>query len=242
MHQYAGLCPSSRVLPRIRRCSSCGMMRRRIHERYLARAAYFRRVMAFTEDDRCYRPNVPKSPILPLAAAVTAVTAVALGASPALGAPLSQGKRDEVRAVAFPLLAVKGQEPASVGSHVSHSSHVSGSGGGHVSHVSHSSHVSSVPGPPPPTAPVAPPPAPAAPPPAATTPTPTPTPTPTASVTTSGPPAVAPAQGSQPGSTTVVASVSPTASSGHGCMFVLAAPFGAVASSIRRFARRRSLR
>ena len=70
---------------------------------------------------------MPKSPILPLAAAVTAV---ALGASPALAAPLSPGKRDEAKAVAFPLLAVKGQAPAGVGSHVSHSSHVSGSGAG----------------------------------------------------------------------------------------------------------------
>ena len=77
---------------------------------------------------RWYGPVVPKSPILPLAAAVTAV---ALSAAPAQAAALSPGKRDEVKVVAFPLLAVKGQTPASVGGHVSHSSHqshVSGSG------------------------------------------------------------------------------------------------------------------
>src|ERR1700735_4729127 len=89
---------------------------------------------------------VRKSPIIPLAAAVTAVTAVALGASPGAAAPLSPGKRDEAKAVAFPLLAVKGDGPAAVNSHVSHQSHVSG-GPGHISHVSHSSHISSVPGP-----------------------------------------------------------------------------------------------
>jgi hypothetical protein len=56
---------------------------------------------------------VPKSPILPLAAAVTAVT---LAASPAQAAPLLAGKRDEVvKVVAFPLLAVKGQAPAGQG-------------------------------------------------------------------------------------------------------------------------------
>ena len=49
----------------------------------------------------------------------------------------SPGKHDEAKAIAFPLLALKGQAPASAGSHVSHSSHVSGSGPGHVSHVSH---------------------------------------------------------------------------------------------------------
>ena len=69
---------------------------------------------------RWYGPVVPKSPILPLAAAVTAV---ALGAAPAQAAPLSPGKRDGATVVAFPLLAVKGQAPASVGCHVSHSSH-----------------------------------------------------------------------------------------------------------------------
>ena len=201
--------------------------------------------MAFIEDHRCYRPSVAKSRVVPLAAAVTAVTAVALGASPALAAPLSPGKRDEVKAVAFPLLAVKGQALADVGSHVSHSSHVSGSGDGHVSHVSHSSHVSSVTVPVPTTAaPVAPPP----PPPAATIPpqspsqSPTPTPSPTASMTTGGSPVVAPAQSSQPGSPAVVGSTTPAASSGHGCMFVLVAPFGAVAGRIRRFTRRRSSR
>jgi hypothetical protein len=213
-----------------------GMMRWRIHELNLARNAYFPRIRVFTEDHRCYRLSVAKSPILPLAAAVTAV---ALSASPALAAPLSPGKQDQVKAVAFPLLAVKGQAPASVGSHVSHSSHVSGSGGGHVSHVSHSSHVSSVPVPVPvPTtaAPVAPPPpAPAA---ATTPPSPSQSPTPTASVTTGGAPVVVPSQSS----TAVVTSVSPTASSSHGCMFVLVAPFGAVAGGIRRFVRRRSSR
>jgi hypothetical protein len=211
-----------------------GMMRWRIHELNLARNAYFPRIRVFTEDHRCYRLSVAKSPILPLAAAVTAV---ALGASPALAAPLSPGKQDQVKAVAFPLLAVKGQAPASVGSHVSHSSHVSGSGGGHVSHVSHSSHVSSVPVPVPTTAaPVAPPPpAPAA---ATTPPSPSQSPTPTASVTTGGAPVVVPSQSS----TAVVTSVSPTASSSHGCMFVLVAPFGTVAGGIRRFVRRRSSR
>src|ERR1700722_1722742 len=83
---------------------------------------------------------MPKSPILPLAAAVAALT---LGASPAQAAPLSPGKRDGAKVVAFPLLALRGQAPASVGYHVSHSSHVSGSGS-HLSHVSHSSHVSAV--------------------------------------------------------------------------------------------------
>jgi hypothetical protein len=90
---------------------------------------------------RCYRPDVSKSPILPLAAAVTAL---ALGALPAQAATLSPGKRGEATVVAFPLLALRGQAPASVGSHVSHSSHVSGTGG----HNSHVSHVSSVPAPP----------------------------------------------------------------------------------------------
>ena len=69
--------------------------------------------------DNAHGPVVPKSRILPLAAAVTALT---LGASPAQAAQLSPGKRDEAKVVAFPLLAVKGQEPASVGYHVSHSS------------------------------------------------------------------------------------------------------------------------
>ncbi|MGH3253604.1 MAG: hypothetical protein ACRDOI_46350 [Trebonia sp.] len=181
-----------------------------------------------------------KPRILPLAAAVTAVTAVSLGASPALASPLSQGKRDEVKAVAFPLLAVKGQEPASIGAHVSHSSHVSGSG---IGHVSHASHVSSVPGPVPTTAvPAAPPPA--APPPAATVPpaATTPSPTPTASLTTSGPPVVAPTQGSTSSSPAVVATVSPSTSKGHGCAFVLVAPFGALAGRIKRYPRRRSSR
>jgi outer membrane biosynthesis protein TonB len=217
-----------------------GMVRPHIHELCLAKDAYSPRVRAFTEDHRCYRPSVSRSPILPLAAAVTAV---ALGASPALAAPLSPGKRDEVKVVAFPLFAAKGQAPASLGSHVSHSSHVSGSGG-HVSHVSHLSHVSSVPAPVPTTAPVAPPPTTAAPPPppATTTPPPSPSqsPIPTASLITSVPPVIAPTQDNQPSSPAVVTSASPTTSSGHGCAFVLVAPFGAIAGGIRRFARRRS--
>jgi hypothetical protein len=241
MYEHATICPPFHGGPKFADVCRVGMQRWLIHELHLSHNPYFPRMMAFTEDSRCYCPNVAKSPILPLAAAVTAVTAVALGASPAQGAPLSQGKRDEVRAVAFPLLAVKGQEPASVGSHVSHSSHVSGSGGGHVSHVSHSSHVSSVPGPAPTSAvPVAPPPAP--PPAPAATASASPTPTPTTSATTSGPAVVAPAQGSQSSSPAVVASVSPTTSSGHGCAFVLVAPFGALASGIKRFSRRRSSR
>lgn len=88
----------------------------------------------------CYRLAVPKSPILPLAAAVAAV---ALTAAPAVATSTAPGKRDEVKVVAFPLAAVKSQVPASLESHVSHSSHVSGSGS-HVSHSSHSSHTSSV--------------------------------------------------------------------------------------------------
>lgn len=90
---------------------------------------------------RCYRLAVPKSPILPLAAAVAAVT---IGATPAMAASTLPGKRDEATVVAFPLAAVKIQAPANLESHVSHSSHVSSSGGGHVSHSSHSSHTSSV--------------------------------------------------------------------------------------------------
>ena len=89
----------------------------------------------------CYRLAVPKSPILPLAAAVTAVT---LAASPALATSTSPAKRDDAKVVAFPLVAVKSQITANLESHVSHSSHVSSSGGGHVSHSSHSSHTSSV--------------------------------------------------------------------------------------------------
>jgi len=183
---------------------------------------------------RCYRPDVSKSPILPLAAAVTAL---ALGALPAQAATLSPGKRGEATVVAFPLLALRGQAPASVGSHVSHSSHVSGTGG-HNSHVSHVSHVSSVPAPPPPTsaAPVTSQP----PPPAAITTSPSPAP---AASNTNGSPAVAP-QGSPAavgsGSPAVVGSGSPTSTSGSGsgCAFFVVAPFGALRSGVRRLARR----
>ena len=68
---------------------------------------------------------MPKSTILPLAAAVTAVT---LAASPALATSTFPGKRDDAKVVAFPLVAVKSQVTANLESHVSHSSHVSGSG------------------------------------------------------------------------------------------------------------------
>jgi len=172
-------------------------------------------------------PAVPRSRILPLAAAVTAV---ALGASPAVAAPVSPGKHDDARVVAFPLLAVKGLAPASDGSHVSHvshSSHVSGTGG-HVSHASHASHVSSVPNPGPATTAAQPPVAPI-----------TASPTSAVNTNTSGPPAVAPVQGSSlMGSSAGLGSGSPAASSGGGCAFVIVAPFGALVSWIRRLARR----
>jgi hypothetical protein len=183
-------------------------------------------------DNRWYRPDVSKSPILPLAAAVTALT---LGALPAQAAPLSAGKRDAGSVVAFPLLALRGQASASVGSHVSHvshSSHVSGTGG-HNSHVSHVSHVSSVP-PPPPTsaAPVTsqPPPPPVS-------------PAPVGSSGSGGSSAVAP-QGSLTGSPAVVGSGSPTSSTsnGSGCAFFIVAPFGALMRGIRRLVRRRKAR
>lgn len=179
---------------------------------------------AFRSAHRWYRPAVSKSPIIPLAAAVTAV---ALGASPAVAAPLSPGKRDEAKVVAFPLLAVKGQAPASVGfhvSHVSHSSHVSGTGG-HVSHVSHSSHVSSVPNPGSPAT--------VAPPAVVAT-----TPSPNLSANMSGSPVVGPAPGSPVGSSAVLGSGSPAASNGGGCAFVIVAPFSALAGGIRRLALR----
>jgi len=175
---------------------------------------------------RWYGPVVPKSPILPLAAAVTAV---ALSASPAQATPLLAGKRDDVKVVAFPLLAVKGQLPASVGGHVSHSSHqshVSGSGGGHASHVSHHSHVSSVPAP---TSVAtggtqAPPPA---------------SPTPAASAEYSGGSSAAvPSSGSLASSSADLASGSPATSNGGGCAFVVVAPFTALVGWIRRLARR----
>jgi hypothetical protein len=177
---------------------------------------------------------VPKSPILTLAAAVTAV---ALGATPAHAATLSPGKRDEVKVVAFPLLAVKGQAAGDVGAHVSHSSHsshVSGSGS-HASHASHASHTSSVPAPAPTSAAVQPPPA---------------SPSPVASSDlggqpsyapdSGGEPSYAPATGSLPSSSIGTGSDSPTASKGSGCAFVIFAPFGAAVSWIRRLARRRN--
>lgn len=179
---------------------------------------------------RWYGPVVPRSPILPLAAAVTAV---ALSASPAQAAPFLAGKRDGAAVVAFPLLAVKGQASASAGAHVSHSSHeshVSGTGG-HYSHVSHVSHVSSVPAPSPTSAApvVSQPPASAS-------------PAPAVSVSSGGSPTVAPPQGSltgsPAGSPAVVGSGSPATSNGSGCAFVIVAPFGALAGRIRRLARR----
>lgn len=177
---------------------------------------------------RWYGPVVPKSPILPLAAAVTAV---ALSASPAQAAPLLAGKRDGAQVVAFPLLAVKGQMPAAVEGHVSHSSHqshVSGSGGGHVSHVSHHSHVSSVPAPAPTSAATV---ATQAPPPAS--------PAPAASAEYSGgSPAAAPSSGSLASSSADLASGSPATGNGGGCAFVIVAPFSALIGWIRRLARR----
>jgi hypothetical protein len=191
-------------------------------------------------------PQVAKSPILPLAAAVAAV---AIGASPALAAPLSAGKHDAATVVAFPLYAAKGQNPAGFGDHVSHSSHdshVSG-GGGHSSHSSHDSHVSgggyhsshsshdshssSVP------APVVSTTLPAVP--VSSRPT---TPAPASSQSLGSPAglssAVAPSQSGLVGSPLV--SGSPVASSsGHGCAFVIVAPFSAAASGIRRLTRRR---
>jgi hypothetical protein len=77
----------------------------------LRSSAYFFLDDSVRPDHRWYCPDVPRSPVLPLAAAVTAV---ALGASPALASPLSSGKHDEAKAVAFPLLAVKGQASANV--------------------------------------------------------------------------------------------------------------------------------
>jgi hypothetical protein len=187
-------------------------------------------VTASMLDRRWYRPAMPRSSILPLAAAVAAV---ALGASPALAAPLPR-ERDGAKIVAFPLLAVQGKAPASVGSHVSHSSHVSGSGGGHVSHASH---VSSIPAPPPIT--VAPPPAPVAS--ATTSPTPSSSPAQTASASASadGSPRVAPSHGSGTTSAAAVGSSSPATGQGGGCAFLIVAPFGALAGRIRHLARRR---
>lgn len=203
-------------------------------------------------DHRWYCPAVPKSPILPLAAAVTAV---ALGASPALAAPVSPGERNASRAVAFPLLAVKGQVPASVGYHVSHSSHVSSSGGGHVSHsshvsgaggghvshsshvssVSHSSHVSASPAPAPPVATASPTPSPSP------SPSPSSSPAPAVSGNSGGSLTIAPQQGSLTASPVSTGSSSPAASNGKGC-FIVIAPFGALTRRIRRLARSRRAR
>lgn len=185
-----------------------------------------------------------KSPILPLAAAVTAV---ALGASPALAAPLSPGKRDEVKVVAFPLLAVKGQSPAGLGyhvSHYSHESHVSGGGyhSSHYSHDSHYSHTSSVPAPAPTTAasaaPVSGQPAPAS-----------SQNLGSAAASSGSPSAAAPSRSGSLGSPVVPGSGSPAlsgspaaSSSGPGCMFVVVAPLTAAASGIKRITRRRRSR
>lgn len=183
---------------------------------------------------------VRKSPILPVAAAVTAI---ALGSTPSMAAAMPAGKRDDHKVVSFPLLAVKGNSPASVSSHVSHSSHVSGTSG-HNSHASHVSHVSSVPAPPaPPPQSSAPPVAPttAAPPPVVSANTTAPSPSQSsapasASTTTSQAPASVTTPATSPTSS------SPAASGSQGCLLVIAAPFGALGSRLRRFARRRRLR
>lgn len=170
---------------------------------------------------------MPKSPVLPLAAAVAAVV---LGASPALAAPTIAGKRDEAKVVAFPLVAVKSQVAANFEAHVSHSSHVSGSGS-HVSHVSHSSHVSSINAPAPPAATTAPPAAPVSPNPVYSS-------SAVPSFSSSGSPAVAPSQSSLTVSPGDVGSSSPAASSGGGCAFIIVAPFGVLARGIKWLARR----
>lgn len=168
---------------------------------------------------------MPKSPILPLAAAVTAV---ALSVSPAQATPLLGGKRDEVKIVAFPLLAVKGQMSASVEGHVSHSSHQSHQSGtgGHVSHVSHHSHISSVPTPGPTSVPVA------------TQPPVLASPTPDASAGSGGLPSAVLPSGSLPSSSADLGSGSPSTASGGGCAFVIVAPVSALVSWIRRLTRR----
>ena len=196
---------------------------------------------------RCWRPDqittIPATIerfafMWPASAACSTISTycLALGATPAQAAPLLAGKRDGPNVVAFPLLAVKGQAPASAGVHVSHSSHVSGSGG-HASHVSHSSHVSSVPVPAPtsaaPVAPQQPPPA-------------SPGPvasanlggSPAASANLGGSPSAAPASGSLASSSVDLGSGSPAASKGGGCAFVIVAPFSALMGWIRRLARR----
>jgi hypothetical protein len=200
-----------------------------------------------TRDDRWYCPAVAKSSILPLAAAVTAV---ALGVTPAAAAPLSPGKRDEAKVVAFPLLAAKAQSPAAFGhsanhvSHQSHESHVSGGGyhSSHYSHSSHDSHSSSVPAPAQsssaPAAPVSAQPGSAQPAPASSQSLGSP-----AAVTSGSPSGVAPSQSALVGSPLVSGSGSPAANSGgQGCMFVFIAPFSAAASGIRRLTRRRRAR
>jgi len=182
---------------------------------------------------------VARSPILPLA---VAVTAVALGASPAVAAPLSPGKHDEIKVVAFPLFAVKGQNSADLGYHVSHSSHdsheshVSG-GGYHSSHSSHDSHSSSVPAPVTSagSAPAAP--APVQPAPASSQSLGSP------AGGSSGSPAAAPSQSALVGSPPAPGSGSPaTSSGGGGCAFVVIAPFSAAASGIKRLTRWRRSR
>jgi len=183
-------------------------------------------------------PRVAKSPILPLAAAITAVL---IGASPALAAPLSAGKRDEAKIVAFPLYAAKGQHLADLGYHVSHSSHESHVSGGdthnsHYSHSSHDSHSSSVPAPALSNSAPAAPAAPVASQPAATA-------SQSLGSPAGGPPAVAPSQSGLVGSPLFSGSGSPPASSGgQGCAFIVVAPFGAAVSGIRRLVHRRRSR
>ncbi len=182
---------------------------------------------------RWYGPGVPKSPILPLAAAVTAV---ALGASPAQAAPLSPGKRDEAKVVAFPLLAVKGQAPASVGSHVSHSSH-STCRARRRARLPCLPRLARLVGPCPGAddrgagacrVPAALPPARARPPARA----------PAASATSGGSPAVAPPQAASRAARRSWGAAARPRAWRRGCAFVLVAPFGALAGRIRRLARR----
>ena len=182
---------------------------------------------------RCYSPAVPKSPILPLAAAVAAIT---LGATPAVAASTSPGKHDEAKVVAFPLSAVKSQVTANLESHVSHSSHVSSSGGGHVSHsshsshtssVSHSSHTSSVNVPAPvTTAPIT------------TSPSPVYSQSAVPSFSGGGSPSAVPSQSSLSATPAESDSSSPAASKPGGCMFVIVAPFGMIPRGIKWLARR----
>lgn len=178
---------------------------------------------------------MPKSPILPLAAAVAAVT---LSAAPAVAAPVSPGKHDQARVVAFPLTAVKSQVAANLESHVSHSSHVSSSGGGHVSHSSHSSHTSSVSHS------------------SHTSSVNVPAPVTTAPITTSpspvyssavpgfsgaGSPSALPSQSSLTVTPSGSGSSSPDSKPG-GCAFIIVAPFGAIPRGIKWLASRRKAR